>query len=234
MRVGPLEFESFSTGVYGGGFDGVTLQFIDLVTGENYCAIFNAELSRKRSTRRYQAGTRLPGKQFRISRRHLFYRFWRNTGLPVPPRLGAFHDYMGNLRKLQFSGELVADKPNRLSASSLQPLQINRLPHNAQHSDNEHTVGAQQTATAHTSKPYNNSQKEQASWAFSANRSTNGSNHEARLIRGKVTQDARLKEEKAVKQVRQMVRGSTKLGHPSPVSEMTQEREDWLKDYGSE
>ena len=136
MRVGPLEFESFSTGFYGGGFDGVTLQFIDLVTGENYYAIFNAELSRKRATRRHHAGTRLPGKQFRISRRHLFYRFWRDTGLPVPPRLGAFHDYMGNLRKVQFSGELVADKPNRLNASSLQPLQINRLPHNAQHSDN--------------------------------------------------------------------------------------------------
>ena len=234
MRVGPLEFESFSTGFYGGGFGGVTLQFIDLATGENYYAIFNAELSRKRATRRHQAGTRLPGKQFRISRRHLFYRFWRNTGLPVPPRLGAFHDYVGNLRKLQFSGELVADKPNRLNASSLQLLQINRLPQNAHHSDNEHTAGAQQTATAQTADPYNNPEKEQAPWAYAATQSTSGSNHEERLIRGKVTQDARLKEEKAVKQVRQLSRESTKLGHPSPVGEITQEREDWLKDYGSE
>ena len=234
MRVGPLEFESFSIGFYGGGFGGVTLQFIDLATGENYYAIFNAELSRKRATRRHQAGTRLPGKQFRISRRHLFYRFWWNTGLPVPPRLGAFHDYMGNLRKLQFSAELVADRPNRLNASSLQPLQINRLPHNAQHSDNEHTVGAQQTATAQTAKPYKNSQKEQAPWAFAANRSTSGSNHEERLLRGKVTQDARLKGEKAVKQVSQMVRESTRLGQPIPVSEITQELEDRLKENRGE
>lgn len=234
MRVGPLEFESFSTGCYGVNYGGVTLQFIDLATGENYYAIFNAELSGKRSTRRYQAGTRLPGKQFRISRRHLFYRFWRKTGLSVPPRLGAFHDYMGNLRKLQFSAELLADRPNRLNASSLQPLQINRLPHNAQHSDNQHTVGAQQTATAHTSKPYNNSQKEQAPWAFAANRSTSGSNHEERLIRGKVTKDARLKEEKAVRQVSQIVRESTQVGQPRPVSEITQELEDRLKDNRSE
>ncbi len=234
MRVGPLEFESFSTGFYGGGFGGVTLQFIDLATGENYYAIFNAKLSRKRSTRRYQAGTRLPGKQFRISRRHLFYRFWRNTGLPVPPRLGAFHDYMGNLRKLQFSGELVENKPNRLNASSLQPLQINRLPYNAQHSDNEHTAGAQQTATAQTADPYNNPEKEQAPWAFAANRSTSGSNHEERLISGKVTQDARLKGEKAVRQVSQMVRESTQVGQPRPVSEITQELEDRLKDNRSE
>ena len=99
--VGPPAFESFSTGCYGVNYGGVTLQFIYLVTGENYYAIFNAELSRKRSARRYRAGTRLPGEQFRISRRHLFYRFWRNTGLPVPPRLGAFHDYMRNQRRLQ-------------------------------------------------------------------------------------------------------------------------------------
>ena len=210
MRVGPLEFESFSTGFYGVGFGGVTLQFIDLATGENYYAIFNAELSRKRATRRHQAGTRLPGKQFRISRRHLFYRFWRNTGLPVPPRLGAFHDYMGNLRKLQFSGELVAGKPNRLNASSLQPLQINRLPHNAHHSDKEHTSGAQQTATAQTADPYNNPQKEQVPWAYAANQGTSGSNDEERLIRGKVTQDAKLKGEKVIEQISQIVTESPK------------------------
>ena len=234
MRVGPLEFESFSTGVYGGGFDGVTLQFIDLVTGENYYAIFNAKLSRKRSTRRYQAGTRLPGKQFRISRRHLFYRFWRNTGLPVPPRLGAFHDYMGKLRKLQFSGELVADKPNRLNASSLQLLQINRLPQNAHHSDNEHTAGAQQTATAQTADPYNNPEKEQAPWAYAATQSTSGSNHEERLIRETVTQDARLKGEKVTEQVSQIATESPKEGQPRPVSAIAQELEDRFKDYMSE
>ncbi len=234
MRVGPLEFESFSTGFYGVGFGGVTLQFIDLVTGENYYAIFNAELSRKRSTRRYQSGTRLPGKQFRISRRHLFYRFWRNTGLPVPPRLGAFHDYMGNLRKLQFSGELVENKPNRLNASSLQPLQINRLPNNAQHSDNEHTASTQQTATAQTVDPYNNPRKEQAPWAYAATRSTSGSNHEKRLIRDTVTQEARLRGRGVIEQVSQGARECPKLYEPRPVSAIAQELEDWLRDYERE
>ncbi len=234
MRVGPLEFESFSTGFYGVGFGGVTLQFIDLVTGENYYAIFNAELSRKRATRRYQSGTRLPGKQFRISRRHLFYRFWRNTGLPVPPRLGAFHDYMGNLRKLQFSGELVADKPNRLNASSLRPLQINRLSHNAHHSDNEHTAGAQQTATTQTADPYSNPQKEQAPWAYAATQGTSGSNHERRLIRGTATQDARFRGKDVIEQVTQGDRECQKLGEPRPVSAVAQELEDWLRDYERE
>ena len=234
MRVGPLEFESFSTGFYGGGFGGVTLQFIDLATGENYYAIFNAELSRKRATRRHLAGTRLPGKQFRISRRHLFYRFWRKTGLPVPPRLGAFHDYMGNLRKLQFSGELVADKPNRLNASSLQLLQINRLPQNAHHSDNEHTAGAQQTATAQTADPCNNPEKEQASWAYAATKGTSGSNHERRLIRDTVTQDARFRGKEVIEQVTQGDRECPKLGEPRPVSAIAQELEDWLRDYERE
>ena len=39
-----------------------------------------------------------------------------------------------------------------------------------------------------------------------------------RLIRGKVTQGARLKEEKAVKQVRQLIRETTKLGQRRAVS----------------
>ena len=120
----------------------------------------------------------------------------------MPPRLGAFHDYMGNLRKLQFSGELAEKKPNRLNASLLQPLQINRLPQNAQRSDNEHTAGTQQTATAQTVDPYNNPQKEQAPWAYAATKSTSGSNHEKGLIRDTVTPDARSKGEKLKKQVR--------------------------------
>ena len=75
---------------------------------------------------------------------------------------------------------------------------------------------------------------QQAPWAYAATQSTSGSNHEERLIRETVTQDARLKGEKVTEQVSQIATESPKEGRPRPVSAIAQELEDWFKDYRSE
>ena len=81
----------------------------------------------------------------------------------------------------------------------------------------------QQTATAQTADPYNNPEKEQAPWAYAATQSTSGSNHEKRLIRETVAQDARLKGKMVIEQVNQLATESPKQGRPRPVSAIAQE-----------
>lgn len=121
MVLNTLRFDSYKTGHYGQHrAGGVTLQFICETTGNNYYVIFNADLKRKRSTKKHKVGTPLPSGRFSVGRRSLFYKFWVSTGLPVPSRLSAFNDRMGKLKAFVFTANI--SKGKRLDAKSLMPL----------------------------------------------------------------------------------------------------------------
>jgi hypothetical protein len=96
-------YDSYSTGYYGKHKSpGLTLQFINLSTGEDCYITFNVELKRSRTSRSGKRGDCLPKGQFRISKKYKFYKFWLSTGLIIPSRLSSFHDYMGNLKQCFF------------------------------------------------------------------------------------------------------------------------------------
>lgn len=116
-------YESYSTGQYGSKrYSGVTLQFTSLLSGNEAFAIFNADLKRLKTASKGKKGGPLPEGQFRVGKKSGFYKFWNQAGLNLPPRLSSFHDYMGNLKPLFFTGDYR--KGEKLSNESLRPLNI--------------------------------------------------------------------------------------------------------------
>jgi hypothetical protein len=96
-------YDGYSTGYYGKHKSpGMTLQLINISTGEDCYLTFNVELKRSRTTSNGIKDSSLPKGQFRISKKYKFYQFWLSTGLSLPPRLSSFHDYMGNLKQCFF------------------------------------------------------------------------------------------------------------------------------------
>ena len=183
--VHDLVFESFSTGMYGQGFAGLTIHFESASSGEAYYCVFNVNLHRARSSKHGNAGTRLPAKQFRVGKRHSFYKFWQETGLPLPSRLGSFHDYMGNLSKLQFSADLVPGKPGRICSASLRRssnCDVCPTSRILEHSDKAHTSGIQHPDTCQTNYPDNEKEVMSSGWAFPAHSSTCIPSYEDKLI----------------------------------------------------
>jgi len=113
FNVTPLKYISYSTGRYGSKkTEGITLQFINLQTKEQVYLIFNASLKRVRKSKGGNKGDPLPGKQFIVSERSGFYKFWCLTGLPLPKSLSKFYECMGKLKPLVFTGNV--DFKNRI------------------------------------------------------------------------------------------------------------------------
>lgn len=121
--IDALLYDSYSTGNYGARkTPGVTLQFSSLLTARSAYTIFNAELTRRKNTSKGKAGNPLPPRQFRVGKKSGFYKFWQASGLVAPPRLSSFHDYMGNLRGILFTGSFKEGE--RLVSGSIHPITI--------------------------------------------------------------------------------------------------------------
>ncbi len=119
------EYRDYTTGLYGKGkLPGVNLQFRSVVANSSAYTIFNADLTRTRTTKTGKAGSPLPDGHFRVGELSLFYNFWMETGLAVPKSLTSFHDYMGKLRGILFSAEMTENRPNRLKSGSIRPLSV--------------------------------------------------------------------------------------------------------------
>lgn len=119
------QYLGFTAGLYGEHRSGgVHLQFINLYTGEPYYTIFNVQANRARSTTYGQKSQPLPGNKFRVTKTQNFYLFWVSTGLPMPPRLSSFHDYMGKFKGIVFDGQQNIKNKSKLVASSMRPLAI--------------------------------------------------------------------------------------------------------------
>ncbi|WP_370278584.1 hypothetical protein [Pontibacterium sp.] len=107
---------------------GVTLQFINPVTGENAFTIFNVEVNRARNTKHGQKGSRSPTKHFRVGKRSAFALFWQRAGLPLPARLSAFHDCMGKLKTRIYTGTVERCGSNGDSQIKTKSLAVLDIP----------------------------------------------------------------------------------------------------------
>lgn len=172
-QINNLRYAGFSTGNYSqkGGGAGLCVQFHSDDFRLDYYAVFNAEVTYARNSKRHRAGQRYPGNQFRVRKSHLFYRFWVSLGLKPPPRPSQFHDYMGHLAKFSFSG--LARSDGKLSNKTLRARHIdsdfNDFPYEGvlerdfgqqvdmQRPCNEHAFPMRWADISHTDKPYSDS-----------------------------------------------------------------------------
>ena len=172
-------YDGFSTGRYSKHKKGgVTLQFTSIVLANDAYVIFNVDLDYVRGPRK---GKALPGKQFRVRPRHLFYKFWTISGIPNPPRLSQFHDYMGKLRGTAFHGNM---SNGRFDAASLSPLRIThaRVARSIQ-PDTIQTTGIQHPDKSHTTYPYKEIKEGQLQQGVERLPTTCHSNHDNKVIR---------------------------------------------------
>jgi len=123
FNVIALRYVSYSTGCYGSKkSQGITLQFSNLQTSDEAYVIYNANLRRTRNSKRGKKGEPLPSKQFIVSKRSSFYKFWCSTGLPLPRSLSKFYECMGKLKHITFTSQV--DFKNRIADKTLPLLEV--------------------------------------------------------------------------------------------------------------
>lgn len=191
-RVYALEYIGCSTGFYGQNkAPGLTLQFFDLVSRNDAYTIFNVHLTRQRNTKAGRQGQPLPKGHFRISKGHKFYGFWESTSLPMPRRLASFHDYMGKLSGILFTGQKVGEKDSRLISGSVRPLFLSAAEIRASMMpDNGRTVARQQSDITRTNVTDNRFAECQYWQALQPLIGTYGFSHGKAVIRTRGNKDA--------------------------------------------
>lgn len=118
-----FQYQGYSTGRYGAHkAPGVLLKYIDVENGQVGGVIFNAELTRERSTKSGKAGDNLPKGQFRVSANYAFPRYWIKLGLTLPRRLSEFHECMGKLKAVYVTA--ATDSKGDIEKATLAPLTI--------------------------------------------------------------------------------------------------------------
>lgn len=204
-----FDYQSYSTGHYGKTRSGgITIRFASVISGRPAYAIFNADLTRQRTTSAGKAGAALPKGQFRIGKRSHFYKFWLDTGLPFPRRLASLHDYMGRLRAILLTAQVSGD---RINAGSLAPLNLSAAHFKAAvMPDNSRTIAGQVPNNSRTTEPDNEMSPALEERAFQPVPATCPDNYENKLTR------------------RQVSKAMPSLPY-KPPSEQTVD--DWLEDY---
>lgn len=125
VGIESYEYRDYTTGLYGKGkLPGVNVQFRSVVANCSAYTIFNADLTRSRTTQTGKAGSPLPDGHFRAGELSHFYKFWIEAGLAVPKSLTSFHDYMGKLRSILFTAEMTANRQNRMKSGSIRPVSV--------------------------------------------------------------------------------------------------------------
>lgn len=104
-------YDDYHTGYW--PYQGVSLDFVDLHTGEVRYRVFNAVLTRSRASGKHKKGDRLPRGHFTVAKRGGFVKFWKSTGLKEQ-KLSTYYEHMGNLRGIVFCGIPHRSAPNRL------------------------------------------------------------------------------------------------------------------------
>lgn len=210
------QYYEYGTGFYGPKLlSGVTLHFRSVVKRSHAYTIYNAELSRSRSTVAGKKGERLPAGQFRIkSQRCGFHKFWERSGLKVPTRLSAFHDYMGNLKGILFIADGSDSDSERLDSKTLRPLSVTAEEiERAFLADNSLTVSSQKADNFQTTLPDKKFAPGHRKQGSQARSNTCSSPHD-----------------KAVNRSRSVVHRSPTPKTPPPE----QDHEEWLEDYFGE
>lgn len=113
------------TGRYGVGcYQGVTLHLVDLLSGEDVRAVYNAKLTRERTTRAGRKGEPLPQGQFRVGDRYELWRLWLASGLTCPRYRSELCEVLPRLGEILLEGEHHPRQSSRLVASTVRPLSI--------------------------------------------------------------------------------------------------------------
>jgi hypothetical protein len=122
MGINAFYYTKYSTGNYGKNKrPGITLQFESELSDITPHCIFNVELTRKRNTQHGKAERPLPSKRFRPLKGSRFCKFWKSTGLTIPPH-NAYYDYMGNLKRFLFTFDV--NEINRVTDKDIKLLNI--------------------------------------------------------------------------------------------------------------
>jgi hypothetical protein len=120
-----FQYLSYSAGRFGEQkkYDGIALQFVDLLTGGSACRHYNACLTYARSTKAHKKGERFKNKKdFRVGCNHQVARDWLTWGLKPPSRWAALKDYLGNMKDLAFAGDYSSGET--LSKESVQLIDV--------------------------------------------------------------------------------------------------------------
>lgn len=113
------------SGRYGDGhYQGVTLHLVNLLSGEEMCAVYNVKLTRERTTRAGRKGEPLPQGQFRVGERHELWRLWRAAELPMPRYRSELCEVLFRLGEILLEGERHQTQSSRLVASKVRPVNI--------------------------------------------------------------------------------------------------------------
>ena len=119
-------YESYSTGNYNVKAKtispGITLQFIDLTTGERPYAVFNIDLKRARATKNHKKGDPLSQNKFLVPEKSGFRTFWIKSCLPTPRYPSEYCEKMGKLKEYYFT--LTTNEHGKIINSSLISLTI--------------------------------------------------------------------------------------------------------------
>lgn len=183
LNLDAFVFSSYDTGHYSAKrCAGITLQFESLVSDSRPYCIFNAALDRIKTTKYGKKGSPLPAGQFRVGSKSSFIRFWKTTGLTPPPRLSSFHDYMGNLKKIIFTGRFKQGE--KLEKRTVQPLTVSSKAISSAYSlkppDNIHTQPIQTPDKSQTSTPYNDFHSAQLPQGLASDSTTGDINYGTR------------------------------------------------------
>lgn len=191
-QVYALEYIGCSTGFYGQRKSpGLTLQFLEVVSRNDAYTIFNVHLTRQRNTKAGRQGQPLPKGHFWISKGHQFFGFWESTPLPIPRRLSSFHDYMGKLGGLLFTGRKVEEKGARLDSGSVRPLSISAAEIRATlMPDNARTADGQTPDNSRTKSPDISCTECQQRQGLQPDLGTSEANHGKAVIRKRGYRDA--------------------------------------------
>ena len=126
LNIKAFKYIAVSSGKYGiQRVEGITLQFENLIDASSYFTIFNAILTRSRTTKHGKKGTPLPRHQFHLAKGANFVKFWVMTGVPRPPSDTEYYKRMGRVKGILFTGQFASGIDGKLISGSIKPLSIN-------------------------------------------------------------------------------------------------------------
>ena len=125
------KYIGYTVGSYGKHkADGATLRFVSMTTGEEVYAVYNVDRGRIKDSAQGKAGSKLSGKQFRITEKMALYKLWLRAELPEPDRkyLSEFHRVMGRLKTVLLTMRVsdgAADK-NTIQAVTVPAAEVHK------------------------------------------------------------------------------------------------------------
>lgn len=116
-----FQYQRYHVGKFGvKNFEGVLLDYANIITGETCQVFYNCETTRARNTEAGKKGKPLPRNQFRVTANHAFTKLWQSLRLPLPRRLAEFHSCMGKLGAVYVTG--TQNEKGRIDKTTFKPV----------------------------------------------------------------------------------------------------------------